>query len=57
MNTIAHVLSFSCIVACIVFFAGCSSAAQPHHPDAYQGGQYYGDAVHPENQEARPAAQ
>jgi hypothetical protein len=39
--------SVLCIVAGILLLAGCSNSADSDRPSVYEGGAYYGDAVHP----------
>ena len=39
-------LRIFCVIAAITLCAGCSCHSKSKHPVNYQGGQYYGDALH-----------
>jgi len=38
-----NAFSLICIIVCLLMLAGC---AQSRQPTVYQGGQYYGNAIH-----------
>ena len=42
-------LRIFCLMAMITLCAGCSWHSKKKRPDNYQGGQYYGDALHAGN--------
>lgn len=50
MNVPARGFVFLAVLSFLLSLAGCASKEKSQYPDVYQGGQYYGDAIHSDNQ-------